>query len=277
MDCDDRPQGEACNCCGDAELRSLIQGLSDRIRNNETTIGELQNRVIPLPNYTDCGGGAIASNATLATCTDLQLAISGIKIPDIPDIPDITGLSGRISQLESDIGKLNTLISNLNTLITNPGRDNNFGGRVDQATIDGLAQQIQNISNQFTNINRKLDASSTCCEEVKAEIEKLKQNGGGGGGDCDYNGWTVDASSRRIQYNDPDYGRRFEAVINGPKLKSVTIMSTNGYQRAIVTDDSGRAQISWEEQRTGINGSYSGVVRLIHCGREVASTNVFHG
>lgn len=273
MGCDDRPQGEACNCCGDSELRSLIQELSNRIRQNETTISELQNRTTVLPRYIDCSGVRVADNAALATCADLQLAISGIKIPNIPNIPDISGLLGRIGHLESEIGRLNSLISNLNTLITNPGRDNNFGGRVDQATIDGLGQQIQNISNQFTNINRRLNEFQICCDEVKAEIEKLKQNSGGG--DCDYNGWTVDAASRLVQHNEPDYGRRFEAIIRGPKLKSVTVLTNKGFQRAVVTDDSGMAQIFWEE-KPQLGGSYSGVVRLIHCGKEVSQANVFH-
>lgn len=277
MGCDDRPQGEACNCCGDAELRSLIKELSERIRQNETTIEELRNKTVTLPSYTDCGGLRVPDNAVLATCADLQVAISGIKIPNIPNIPDISGLLGRVQQLESDISRLNTLISNLNTLITNPGRDNNFGGRVDQATIDGLGQQIQNINNMFTAINRRLNEFQICCDEVKAEIDKLKQGGGagGGGGDCDYNGWSVEAASRQLQHNDPGDGRRFQAVVGGPNLKNFTILTDNNVPHQGVTNDSGTANLIWVEN-PGAGGNYTGVVRIIHCGREVARTNVIH-
>ena len=273
MDCDDRPQGGACNCCGDSELRNLISELSERIRQNETIIQELRNRTVTFPSYTDCSGLRIPNNATLATCSDLQLAISGIKIPDIPNIPDISGLLGRVNQLESEISRLNTLISNLNTLITNPGRDNNFGGRVDQATIDGLIQQIQNISDRFSGINRKLGEFEICCDEVKAEIERLKE--GAGGGDCDYNGWTIDAYSRRAVDGDPNYGRRFEVVVGGPKLKNFTILTDKGTQHQGVIGDSGTASLNWEEGTgAGYAYSYSKVLRVVHCGREVTRTNV---
>lgn len=275
MGCDDRPQGEACNCCGDAELRNLIKELSERIRQNETTIEELRNRTVTLPSYIDCSGLRIPDNAALATCSDLQVAISGIKIPNIPNIPDISGLRGRVQQLESEISRLNTLISNLNTIISNPGRDNNFGGRVDQATIDGLVQQIQNINNMFTAINRRLNEFQICCDEVKAEIDKLKQ--GAGGGDCDYNGWSVEVGSRLVQHNEPDYGRRFQAVVSGPALKNFTILTDKGTQHQGTTNDSGTADIRWQEGTgTGYAYSYSTVLRIVHCGREVARGNVFH-
>lgn len=273
MACDDRPQNEACNCCGDEEIRSLIQELTSKIHEVETLIKELADKPYPLPQYTDCGGLPLANNAMLATCSDLSSAISGIKIPDIPDIPDISGLNNRISHLESEIARLNTLISNLNTLNNNPGRDNNFGGRVDKATIDGLIQQIQNIDNRFSGTNDRLNEFQLCCDELRQEIAKLKE--GSGGGDCDYNGWSVDVQSRFVQHNEPDYGRRFEAIIRGPKLKSVTVLSNTNFQRTVVTSDSGSIQIHWEEKPLH-NTSYSGIVRLIHCGREVAQTNVIH-
>lgn len=271
MGCDDRPKGEACNCCGDSELRELIRQLTERIHENETKIKELSERKVVFPDYTDCSGLAISNNAVLATCSDLRNAINGIRIPDLPNIPDISGLIGRINHLQTEIDRLTQLISNLQSQGNGPGRDNNFGGRVDQATIDGLISQIQDIVNRFPDLSRRIRALEDCCEEVRQKLTEQQSQGG----ECDYNGWTVDVISRFIQHNDPDYGRRFDAIISGPKLKSVTVVPNKGPQQTIVTGDSGSAQISWEE-KPQLGGGYSGIVRLVHCGREVSRTNVLH-
>ena len=265
MGCDDRPQGEACNCCGDSELRSLIQELSNRIHQNETTISELQNRTTVLPRYIDCSGVRVADNAALATCADLQLAISGIKIPNIPNIPDISGLLGRIGHLESEIGRLNSLISNLNTLITNPGRDNNFGGRVDQATIDGLQSQISDVLTRFPNINQRITALEQCCEEIKNKPDQ--------GGECNYDGWGMVAHRTPGRYNqnidvDPEY----IISVTGPVNKQFTIDIENGaaYQRAANTGSSGGYTYRFTRDESNPATWPFGLISIIHCGRRVA-------
>lgn len=291
MKCDERPHGDACNCCGDAELQDRLRELITRIHELETRQTTLESRPVPTVGLLNCAGEPLATNTRVMTCdsgaqppsggggsggSSVLVDCAGSPITRAPSCESFSDLVSTVQQIENQI-------TNINNTIGNMGNGGNSGGSqpptgspltpgIINNQIDGIRQVINRLEQSINNFGQRIAQVEACCEENRRRIEKLENNTGGA--DCVFEGWSVYAASRFVQHNEPDYGRRFEAVIRGPKLKSVTVM-TPQYQRAVVTDDAGNAQIFWEEN-PGLGAGYSGVVRLIHCGREVASSNVFH-
>ena len=272
MSCDTRPTGEVCNCCGDAELRELITSLTTRISELETRIRTQELRDFTPPVYNDCSGFTIATNAQLATCDDLRNAINSIQLPDLSGYvtrSELDGILQRISNLETEIKNLNALVVNLTNIASTPGRDNNFGGRVDQAVIDQINQQITNIINRFPAIEQAIDALEECCEEFRSGTS-------GAGQECVFDGWSIVFRKRPGRYNNNiDEHAVYHGTVIGPQNKTFTLdfnSTTTSYQITANTGPTGQYNFRFERDESSPTTIYLTTAQVIHCGRKVADS-----
>ena len=267
-----RPTGEACNCCNDDAIQHRLTEITHWIERLESLIAEIQNRPVGKDwQLTGCGGDALALNAQVATCVELDAVrnqiqeaktltdCAGKALTSAPSCDDFNALSQRVTDIHNEITRITQMVDSLpKTPAPNPSP---LPG-VDQAVINGIQDDIKTLKDQVT--------------DLMGRVEALESGGSntGTGGACDFTTkWGVTAFLRKDGKDDDSF--TVTVSVTGSPLKLATVMLPF-HQRVVCLEATGTYTYQYGSLRTG--GNYEAVrdggVRLIHCGRNVAASDV---
>lgn len=267
-----RPTGEACNCCNGEAIQHRLTEITQWIERLEWLITEIQNRPVGKDwQLTGCGGNALALNAQVATCAELDAVrnqiqeaktltdCAGRALTSAPSCDEFNALSQRVTDINNEITRITQMVDSLpRTPAPNPSP---LPG-VDQAVIDGIQGDIKTLKDQITDLTGR--------------IEALESGGGntGTGGACDFTTkWGVTAFLRKDGKDDDSF--TVTVAVTGSPLKLATVMLPF-HQRVVCLEETGTYTYQYGSLRTA--GNYEAVrdggVRLIHCGRNVAASDV---
>ena len=267
-----RPTGEACNCCNDDAIQHRLTEITQWIEQLEWRIAEIQHRPVGKDwQLTGCDGNTLALNASVATCSDLHKLRDSITAPPVitdcagnvlaqaPSCAEFTALTQQITDIRNDITRLTQMVDS----IPRPGGNQTPLPGIDQATIDGIQNDIKTIKDQITDLTGRIEA-----------LESSGGNSSGGGGACDFaTKWGVTAS---VRSGGKDDERFYVSVgVTGSPLKLATVM-LSGHQQVVCLDETGSYAYQYSAIHTAGNleSTRAGGVRLIHCGRNVAASDV---
>lgn len=268
-----RPTGEACNCCNDDAIQHRLTEITQWIEWLEWLIAEIQHRPAGQDwQLTGCDGKTLALNESVATCADLHKLREDITAPPVitdcagraltsaPSCGEFNALSQHVTDIYNETTRLTQIVDSLPK--TPPPNPSPLPG-IDQAVIDGIQGDIKTIKDQITDLTGRIEA-----------LESSGGNSSGGGGACDFaTKWGVTASVRSGGRDDE---RFYVSVgVTGSPLKLATVM-LSGHQQVVCLDETGSYAYQYSTVRTAGNleSTRAGGVRLIHCGRNVAASDV---
>lgn len=190
-----RAKGEACNCCGDEVLREQLTNLLNKQTAFEEAMNTLQSKFDNLPPILvlqTCEGEALASNAQVAQCADIdrlhndldnlhqQLRYflsdcSGVALDAgarVASCDDLSTVDSRVTDLLTQLIHLQQEVNRIKEIADTAKQTVDaitLNSNIDESTLQGILTQISNLESRLSSVAATADAASAGVDAINAK------------------------------------------------------------------------------------------------------------
>lgn len=182
---------KSCNCCNDTELKALLEQQQSEIERLTQEIAKLSQQFAALPSiptYTNQQEEALANNACVATCSDIDVlkqeiddihAATKYQLNDCSGLPihsgdkvascgDLNGVEERLKRYESQLNEAQRIANSALETAKNAETIADravLGTNIDTNTISGLISRLDELEKNLASTNTQL---GTVAADVEA-------------------------------------------------------------------------------------------------------------